>query len=199
MPHAAQSAAGMDIVKLLMGGYGNANGVHSETILGAAAALAGESALLASGDPIPASGWVVSEKALGLIFNAPTSSDMTIWAIMRIVLSHQDIEVDLPDPIEVTKRVAAAVGGSPFPPLSVPQEHYPHEWSPNACPNFRLHINNIAESHDLDRTGKAMALGYAIGYLLAKTKDTLDTKIAVTLVLEIMIGVSHMIPMSKPL
>ncbi|WP_417453883.1 hypothetical protein [Kiloniella sp.] len=198
MSSAAESAAGAEILKLLMQGYSSSSGVHTETILGAAAALAGESALLAAEDDIPDKGWVMSEKAAQLIYDAPTSSDKTIWTLIRIVLHNQKVEANLPDPADVAKRVAAAVGGSPFPPLSISQEHYPHEWSPNACPNYRLQINDIAERHGLDRTGKAMAMGFVIGFLLAKSKEALDTEVAATLVLEVMIGVSHMIPLTKP-
>ncbi len=194
-----EADAGREIVRLLLKGYGNAGNIHTETLLGAAAALAGESALLAAENNLPETGWVFSEKALALIYNSPKSSDESVWAIIRTVLSTASSKDGLPDPVEITRRIAGAVGDSHFPPLSIPKENHPHEWSPNACPNFRQQINQIAGQHNLNRTQRTMALGFALAYILKQTRNVLDTKIAATLVLEMMIGVSRMVPLKEPL
>ncbi|WP_020591381.1 hypothetical protein [Kiloniella laminariae] len=211
MSSATESTAGLEIISLLMKHYNRPSGLHNETLLGAAAALAGESALLAAQSGGAAEGRLITGKALRLIFspvsspvksavNSPVkSSGKTVWTIIRLVLRREGIEIPLPDPEAAVKRVTDALGSSPFPPLSIPVQYHPREWSPNACPNLRLKVNEIAARYDLDREGKTMALGFALAYMLAKAGQMIDLQVALTLVLETMIGVAHMPPLKQPL
>ncbi len=189
-----------EIADFLIQQYRTDRGVHAETLLGAVAALAGEFALRAAEPELPQDGWVLSDNVNGILFEDEGSGEITMWSIIRIGASRDDPGGEgLPDPVEVVARVGSAVGGSPFPPLSVPAEHYPHEWSPNACPRYRADIEKIGERNGLGKKDLALALALAITLLIANTREVLDPAIAATLALEIMIGVSRMAPLEEPI
>jgi len=199
MPSPALVAASSDISACLVAGYRNQQGVHSETVIGGAAALAGEFALRAMEPRVPDSGWVFSEKTSSFIFGDAAAGKAGLWDLLREgAVEAGAYEAELPDPLEVARRVAGAVGGSSYPPLSVPDRHYPHEWSPNACPRFRGEIERIVNRHGLGMSEAAVAIVMAISDLLQQTKQVLSTAVAATLALEIMAGVSHMPPLKQP-
>lgn len=198
MPAAASSAA-PEIVEFLIGSYRNTEGVHSETIIGAAAALTGEFALRAVEPKLPESGWVMSEKAGGIVLGDHSKDIAGLWDFIREgAIKAGASEGKLPAPYEVVARVAKAVGGSPFPPISVPEKHFPHEWSPNACPRLRGGIEKIAAKHGLEGVAIAQALTLALINLIIQTAQVLPPEVAATLALEIMLGVTHMAPMKAP-
>lgn len=190
------SKAGMEIADFLIGSYVNEQGVHAETLLGAAAALAGEFALRAAEPILPDEGWVISTNATGLLFENEARGEMTLWSIIRIGAERSGLEEsDLPDPGEAFGRVAASFGGPSYPPLTVPAEHYPLEWSPNACPRYREDISKIGARHGLSMKDLAMAIAMSIVFIMSRTAQILAPAIAARLVLEIMIGVSRMPPL----
>lgn len=194
------NAAADKIAEFLIESYRDERGVHVETMIGGAGALAGEFALRASEPAIPKKGWVLSEKASNLIFGDEAKGEAGLWTVIAAgALRAGTGEDKLPKKEEVAVRTAAAVGGSPFPPITVAEQHYPHEWSPNACPRLRGGIEKIAEANGLDGTATAMAIAYAIGVLISQTKEALPPEISATLALEIMVGVSHMVPMKEPI
>ena len=84
------------------------------------------------------------------------------------------------------------------PPLSIPEKHFPHEWSPNACPRLRGGIEKIAADHKLEQGDTAKALALTIVLLMAQTKSVLPASVAATLALEVMLGVAHMVPLNEP-
>ena len=192
--------ASAEIAKFLINSYRNERGVHAETLIGGAAALTGEFALRAVEPVLPDQGWVLSEKSNALLFEDEGHGEAALWTVIRAGAERAGAAPeDLPDPVSVVARVAAAVGGSPFPPLSVPNQHYPHEWSPNACPTLRAGIEKIAAAEGISGRDVAMALVCAIAILIDQTKKVLPAAIAATLALEIMIGVSRMVPMKQPI
>ncbi len=194
-----RTAAG-HMAEFLIESYRNARGVHVETLIGGAGALAGEFALRAAEPALPDKGWVMSEKASNLIFGNETKGEAGLWTVVYAgALGAGAGEESLPRQDEVAARTAAAVGGSPFPPITVPDAHYPQEWSPNACPRLRGGIERIAKIQGLDRSTTAMAIAYAIAVLISHTKDALAPAVSATLALEIMVGVSHMVPMTEPI
>lgn len=191
------SKAGMEIADFLIGSYANEQGVHAETLLGAAAALAGEFALRAAEPILPDEGWVISTNAAGLIFENAAVGEMTLWSIIRIGAERSGLtDGDMPDPGEAYGRAAtASFGGTSYPPLTVPAEHYPLEWSPNACPRYREAIAKIGATRGLAMKDLAMAIALSIVLIMSKTAEILSPAIATRLVLEIMIGVSRMPPL----
>ena len=194
MVSAAVQQASDDIVNVLIAGYRDQRGVHAETAIGAAAALAGEFALRSTAAQLPDKGWVFSPDASELIFGNPGLCDMLRETAVKAGAS----EADLPRPAELAGRIAGAVGGSSYPPLSVPQRHYPHEWSPNACVRFRGEIERLAAEHRLDKLEIVVAIVMAIQSLILQAKSALSPAVGATLAMEIMGGVSHMVPLKQP-
>ncbi len=94
-------------------------------------------------------------------------------------------------------RTAAAVGGSPYPPMTVEAEHYPREWSPIACSRYRNEIIEIHNEGGLDAQQSLASLGAAVAMLIMQTKDVLPVKISAVLALEMMVGVSRTAPIAK--
>ena len=192
--------ASADIVTFLLTTYRNDKGIHAETVIGAGAALAGEFALRAAAaarrQPLPLKGWVVASDVDAIIAIAPEPKMTTLLTL--IVDAAKDAGMPptaAPEPLAIIARTAQAVGGSPFPPLTVERSHYPLEWSPNAGPRHRAAIERIARDHALDELGTAGALALAIGQIIKMTSNVLAPAISARLAAEIMIGVSRMAPM----
>lgn len=188
--------AAQDMTGALMQAYRNEQGVHAETIIGAAAALCGEFALCAaaekSGQVLPDSGWVVGGIADALLY----SGEISAWTLIRVAAARAGADdAALPDMAEIVARTASAIGGSPFPQLSVPNQHYPHEWSPNACPRHRAAIAEIADRHGLSGEETVLALALSVSILISQTKEVIAPALTARLAADIMIGVSRMAPM----
>jgi hypothetical protein len=189
-------AAAQDMTGALMQAYRNEQGIHAETIIGAAAALCGEFALRAaaeeSGQVLPESGWVVGGIADALLY----SGEISAWTLIRVAAARAGADdAALPDMAEIVARTASAIGGSPFPPLSIPNEHHPHEWSPNACPRHRAAIAEIADRHGLSGEETVLALALSVSILISQTKQVIAPALTARLAADIMIGVSRMAPM----
>lgn len=125
---------------------------------------------------------------------------ITVWQCFKRELHEGGLgKTKLPNIEEVITNVARAVGGPSFPPLTVPPEHYPHEWSPNACPRLRDKITEIAAKFDLTRRELAFALATATGRLVVMTKAVLEPAIGITLATEIAFGVAKIALLIEPL
>jgi hypothetical protein len=109
-------------------------------------------------------------------------------------------EKDVPDIVAALKRTAGSVGGGQkmFPALSVPEKHFPHEWSPNACPRFRDDIARIGAKHGVAGVRLPFALAFAIAFLIGRTRHVLPPAVGIALALDIMLGVSKMPPLVAP-
>jgi hypothetical protein len=190
------TVAAKSIEDVLVQAYRDQRGVHAETVVGAAAALAGEFALRASGVELPKKGWIAGGIADGLLFEPGDEKSLTLWrAIREWAIRAGADEAKLPKVEAVVAEVAQRVGGAPFPPLSVSFDRYPREWSPNAAPRFRERIMAIARDHALTPVETAFALAFVVGNLIDRTKAILPPEIGATIALEIMIGVSRMAPL----
>ena len=190
--------ASSDIAVFLIDSYRNERGVHSETVIGAAAALAGESILRAVELELPEKGWVTSERASDAVFGQPGEGGL--WDYIRQGAIEAGARMDeLPGAKDVAGRVMDAIGSDSFPPISVPKQHYPHEWPPNACPRLRGDLEKIFAKHKLTGLDTAQAVVLAIVLLIMKTKDVLPPAVGANLAIEIMIGVTHMAPLQEPM
>lgn len=120
---------------------------------------------------------------------------VTVWHCLRRAAVDSGVaERGIPNPIEIIRNVADAVGGPSFPPLTVPKPHYPQEYSPNACVRLRPKVIAIADRLDLSRRDLAIALATATYGLIMLSKETLPPAIAVRLAAEIAFGVAKMAP-----
>ena len=179
------------------------NRIHAETIVGGAAALTGEFALRATGLPIPAAGFVFGDPINQILFEGG-DGHLTLWDLLASAAAAIGVaNEDLPDAREIFRRIAAAIaviagkGESTdnFPPLSVPTENYPREWSPNAGPRLRATVEKIAAKRTLTPRQTAYALCMATGDLIKQGKDVLAPKVAFRLAIEIMFSTAKMAPL----
>jgi hypothetical protein len=195
--------AGHPLAQMMFDAYGEAGGrVHAETLLGAAAALVGEFALRAT---VPASkldhmgGWVLGGAPDGLLYaDEKPGGVLTIWTIVGSALSTPGSHFVRPSIEDIVRRNSAQIGKSPYPPLTIPANHFPHEWSPNATLKLRSRVQQMAAARSLNPRQTALALGWALFHMLRQSKQMgLDPTMAATLVGEVMIGVSRMMPLQK--
>jgi hypothetical protein len=129
----------------------------------------------------------------------------TLWEIIETTASALGLpRADLPDAREIFRRIAAAAAaimqhrgdGTVFPPLSIPDEHYPTEWSPNAGPRLRGAVQEIAARYRLTPRQTALALGMATGNLIHQGQNLLPPKIAFRLAAEVMFATAKMAPLT---
>jgi hypothetical protein len=193
-----------EIKGLLLESYATANKVvNAETVIGAAAALVGEYALRSTGLRLPETPtYIAGGPQDGILYTdmAKVPAGPTAWGVIAMAALQAGAEPrELPSIPDVMARTAAAFGKSPFPPLTVPQEYWPKEWSPNAGPRLRYDVGTIGMKHDLSAAELVMALAGTICHLIALTKDVLPPAIAATLAAEIMIGTARMAPLAEPM
>lgn len=186
------------IVTLLMQAYRDGRGVHAETILGAAAVLAGEFALRAVVPALPREGWIVGAPADALMFGGfPGEKNRpTMWSIVQVfAIDKFGGMSQLPNMDIIATRASKAIAAKSFPPqLSIPSEHFPREFSPNACPRFRRQIMALAAEHGLDPTETALAFGFAIAILIMNTHQLVPAKVLTTLAAELMVAMTRVAP-----
>jgi hypothetical protein len=189
------------LVEFLIDSYRDRNGgVHAETVIGAAAALTGEFAQRATGISMPEDikQFVFGNAINDVLLEGNKDGRVTVWQCFQQSLRDADLgATEFPNIEDVVANVARAVRGPSYPPLTVPEDHYPHEWSPNACPRLRHKITAIAARHNLTRRELAFALALATGRLVAMTQEVLPPAIGITLAAEIAFGVAKMAPLSK--
>jgi hypothetical protein len=184
-------AAAQEIALHLRNSYTSSDGVHAETVIGAAAAITGEWSLAACGAPAVGDSWIVIPETNALLFEGPGAVSRLIVAAVGQAGGAVD---KLPDGPTLVTRTAAAMGHT-FPPLTVDAKHFPLEWSPFAAPRFRADIRRIGEKHALrDSRQIYTACGMATSLLISATARVLDPTIAGTLALEIMVAVTRMSP-----
>lgn len=183
---------------MLIKHYASDNGVHAETIIGAASALTGAAALQAFESKLPERGWVTSEKVSLFAFGADENDSNCLWATIVNGALEAGVPIDrIPSRRDVDRRAVEAFGGSPYPPLSVPAEHYPKEWSLEAVPRFRSELADISERNKIGLVEQAIALALSTSVLIRQCAKVLDPEIAVRLALEVMVGSLHMVPLTE--
>jgi hypothetical protein len=194
--------ASKEFIRFFLRQYdGDGGMVHAESVIGAAAALTGEFAQRASGLAISTGkpGYIFGDAINDVLIEGAAHGRSTVWACIEQAALVADVpRSEIPDPIEVMKKVADAVGGPEFPPLTVPKRHYPHEYSPNACIRLRPRVTAIADSLDLSRRDLCIALAMATGGLIVITRQTVPPAVSVRLAVEIAFGVAKMAPLNEP-
>jgi hypothetical protein len=201
----AESAAD-ELTQMLRRAYTDRNNrIHAPTIVGGAAALTGEFALRAAGISLPRNGFVFGDPINAILFEGGDDR-ATLWEIIATTASALGVpREDLPEAREIFGRIAAAAAaimqhrgdGTVFPPLSIPDEHYPKEWSPNAGPRLRGAVQEIAARYRLTPRQTALALGMATGNLIDQGKDLLPPRVAFRLAVEIMFATAKMAPLTE--
>ena len=169
-------------------------GVRVEDIVGALSALIGEWVLRnVHQDQLPQEQWIISPAVNKLLLE----DENCIWdqIIQTVAAIGADLD-KIPSKEQTAARVVAAFGKA-YPPLSVPQDHYPHEWSPNAGPVHRAKIQEIADKYGLRAGEVIVLLKQALIAMLIETKRVIPIEVATTLALEMMVAVSKMRPLEE--
>ena len=197
-----------DLLDLLMDHYAerSTRRIHSETIIGAAAALTGEFALRSLELTLPRQGFVFGDPINGVLFEDAAQGRPAIWELFRSVARGVGVsERELPDIADIVRRVAQCAAhiqatgydGGGFPPITVPRANIPHEWSPNACPRFRRKVMAIGKKLSLTPRQLAFAMAITTTTLIRDTRDVLRPVIAFRLAAEIMFSTAKMAPLEK--
>jgi hypothetical protein len=195
------SQVGAKIAQHLMQAYRDPRGVHVETIVGAAAVLAGEFALRASAPRLPDSGWIAGAPADALMHGGSEKIPVTLWSVVQVVVLSLGVDkAALPNMKAIALRASENLGASSFPPkLSVPQQHLPREFSPNAAPRFRNDVMAIAREAALTPAETALALGFTLGLLIKHAHSVVPAPILALLAAELMVAVTRVAPLKAPI
>lgn len=192
------NAAGMEIAQHLTAYYRHHQpDFRWEAVLGAVAALTGEFALRASaGTRLPdRDAWIEGAPADPLMF----SGSEPLWPMVIAGALAAGLQREqLPDLAQIARRADAMLGKSPFPPLSIPKQHYPGEWSPNACVLHREAIIKCADSYGVkDALDLSLALAFACAFLISAACETVPAQTSTLLVAEVMVGVARIVPLQE--
>jgi hypothetical protein len=194
------SQVGAKIAQHLMQAYRDPRGVHVETIVGAAAVLAGEFALRASAPRLPDFGWIAGAPADALVYGGSDKIPVTMWSVVQVVMLGIGIDrSQMPNLPAIAERASENIGKQFPPKLSVPTEHYPQEFSPNAAPRFRTEVMTIARDAGLDLTETALALAFTIALLIKNAHTVVPAPILASLAAELMVAVTRMAPLKAPI
>ncbi len=204
-PEASQvGPAAVDVEQMLNAAFTNAHGHrHIETALAAGAALAGEFALRASAapgvleQPLP---WIFGHVADPILYADERKRRVTVWGIVRaIAMGAKHRSAELPLIEAIVKRNDAGIGQAPYPPLSLARIHHPRQYAPNLPIRLRDEIERIAFDHDLTPRQTALACGVGTAILLkGADRDGFDAFVGATLIGEVMVGLSRMKPLERP-
>jgi hypothetical protein len=183
--HTAEAAK--SLTALLLATYTHGGTVHAETVIGAAAALAGEFARRAAD---PSEPYAIND----ILLEGAAHGRPTMWACIEQVAANADVPPsEMPDPATLLRQIGN--GGPAFPPVTVPERHYPLE-HPSASVRLRPRVIDIADRLDLSRRDLAFALGMATAGLIELNGDDLPPAVAIRLAAEIMFG-SAMAPLAE--
>jgi hypothetical protein len=197
--------ASVDVEQMLVAALTGAHGhQHLETMLAAGAALAGEYALRASapaGFLDQALPWIIGNPADPILYADQRRGRATVWGLVSaIAMAARHRSADLPQIEAIVSRNDARIGQAPYPPLSVAKAHLPRHQAPNLPIKLRGRIDQIAFARDLSPRQIALAIGMGTAIILrGADRSGFDAFVGATLIGEVMIGVSRMKPLERPL
>jgi hypothetical protein len=199
------------IKKLMMAAYTDERGVHLETILSAVSALAGYAGQRAALAMIEAGTaeakqfpqiheistkngqtFLVSELVNQLVASAGGPDRLTVFTLV----ANGGLRAGgkrLPEMGEIMRRNAEAIGSSNYPPLTVPQQHFPRE---NAITALRrwwpvvVKVFSVKELRSLHPIYHMFALGHIAMQVIESGKDVINPEIAVNLAMETAVAAS---------
>lgn len=172
---------------------------HLPTVAGAMSAIIGELIITHLHPEEKGSGFVVSDNVKAFIFEG--DEDFPPIADVLFNLADPDAELLEEDEIaDIILRTAQSFG-SDYPALSVPDEYYPTEWSPNAQVTFREYVQALLASYlisGIDRIYVPLiALGMMINEASEYSPELNDKRTLLQLSLEVMYGCSCIAPLKE--
>ena len=201
----------IDQAEALVGAYRDERGgYHKETVIGAAGALLGH-AIQASAYNMAANGiGTVSEfermtnPPFGTYVNCADRIQIFVGDEFPFLLTVAEQlawfpREAAPDLHEIVIRVIEQIGGDWFPRLSVPSQHQPREWSPDAVPRWRDEMRSHLDRHGLSQNlCEVICLMLAVGYLVSEAKDAIDPAVGLQLGFETAIATANIGNLNRP-
>jgi hypothetical protein len=203
-PMAALKVGGRELNHYLINTLKDRKGVHIESLLTALGSLAGFSCqmsireeLIESGKVPENSAFVIAEGTdgkryyFGDLLNAPLAENQySIWDLSGGAAQHLGC-TSLPNLEEIFEHVAETVGGESFGIPRVPDNHRANDLPINYVKSLWPKILPIIRPFCRKPSEWPTLFGLAIQEVIFMEKDTIDPKLAVTIVME------SAIPMSK--
>lgn len=196
------------IVDILLDAYkGNDNKWHFPTVIGAAAALTGELSLLACHSAPPKDDlFLVSDDVERFLGDGQRS--LSIFDLIRLDTDISSLPYDNEDSLlaSISQRTAGASGTENYPCLSSDTTVFPHEWSPNACPRFRLTVKELFDKLSLSAEERAWTMALATGELIGLSQgfskngmsaQPARSDILVRMAAEVTYACAHMMPLRE--
>ena len=192
----AMRAAADEILVLLNRAHLATGQIHPETVIAAAAALAGERSLTATTAVAPGYGYVVSAAATELLTGDPADPDagLNAWRIVRDHARAAGATI-LPDMPAILARCAAGFGQPGYPEIDVPDRHQPQGYPLFAGPRHRAAVDAIGRRHRLDPPDLALACAEAAGRMIEAASGMLPPEIAASLAACVMAGAARIAPL----
>ena len=191
----ALTGAAHELVARYSEHYVTDDGLHPETLIGAAAAVTGEMALRATGMALPEGpGFVVGDA----INKMTIEGEAAVWPVVCTALYHAGLKDDeLPDPLSAVLRATQAMGSGNYPQLALPDHHLPRDFSPFAAVRFRAKVNEIGARHGLGERQLAGACALATGICITMSSEVLDPRVSGRLALDMMVSCARLAPLSE--
>jgi len=153
---------GDEFVQLFTTEYDRDGTLHWPTVIGAAACLCGETALLAHESRLPEFGTVDSVKVADFMHDGETKNRTILGYSATIAKQAFGVEVEhLPTYRDVVARLGAQLLPGSFPALDVAAHVVPHETPMNAGPRLRKTVHEIAHREGLAMNDSSFALATA--------------------------------------
>ncbi|MCB1682798.1 MAG: hypothetical protein H6858_04325 [Rhodospirillales bacterium] len=192
-----------DILAFILPKYVTEEGdMSAETLVCAFAALTGDQ-LVRHCVPLariePGSKWIYNEDIDSLMYKREEDSLYIILSAGALTSGLAFAELPDMDPIIAdTDDVIREGGEQDYPPLSVADYSYPHEWSPNVAVRYRYDIDGILLKHKIKGEEKVIACALATSKMIkAAAEETGDPYLFLLLALEMLAGVSRMVPLKQ--
>lgn len=148
-------------------------GIHMPTVVGAVAAICGERVIKLCHPEVYkiSPQYIRSEDVEALIFRGNEKNLSLAEIVLYFSLAENDFSSHQDWFDDIVIRTSNAFGGDMFPALSVSEDYFPHEWSPNAQPVFRDLVDFISANHDIKDLGLVYMLATAVGTVIEMAED----------------------------
>jgi hypothetical protein len=185
-------------------------GIRVEDLLSAASAVCGEACIAAAGEFDPEAheftpgAVVMSDRINGILAGDSTDWDQAGGSVFGLIraraLANGYQAADFPALDDVFRGFASGIAGGDtawgFVPLSVPNDNRPRIQPVRSAYELRPHVHRILADQHVPKQDAPAMIALAIGGELARVREAIDHRIALTLVLETINGMAKTAPMT---
>jgi hypothetical protein len=185
-------------------------GIRVEDLLSAASAVCGEACIAAAGEFDPEDhdftpgSVVMSDRINAILAGDSTSWDdagESVFGLIRAsALANGYAASDVPALADVFRGFAAGIAAGStewgFVPLSVPAANWPRIQPVRSAYELRGRVHRLLADQHVAKSDWPAFIAVAVGGELARVRDAIDHRVAVTLVLETINGMAKTAPMT---